>query len=127
MEPADRPVTLSGTIRLIHGYGPPGWGETKKIDQKFTYLVIDLPKPINIPCTPERPEWASSDCAATNRLRLFFSSSRSGDKLEPEVTANKMIGRLATLTGKLDRRSTVGEMTPIYITITKIEAGTRSQ
>jgi hypothetical protein len=30
MEPSDRPVALSGTIREVHGFGPPGYGEDKK-------------------------------------------------------------------------------------------------
>ena len=118
MEPADRPVTLTGVIREVHAYGPPGWGETKKIDQKFTYLVIDLSKPINTPCTPGRPEWASTECRSTRQLELFFSSS-SADELE--LTAKKMTGRRATLTGTLQRQVAPAEMTAIYIEVTAIE------
>ena len=115
METADRPVTLTGVIRLIHGCGPPGWGETRKIDQKFTYLVIDLPKPINTPCTPGRPEWALTECRSTRQLELFFSSS-SADELE--LTAKKMTGRRVTLTGTLQRQVAPAEMTAIYIEVT---------
>ena len=118
MEPADRPVALNGTIREIHGYGPPGYGEDKKTDAKVTYLVIELPKPINIPCTPERPEWASTDCMAAKRLKLFFVSN-SGDELE--LTTKKMKGRRVVLTGRLMRAETAGEMTPIYIEVTAID------
>jgi hypothetical protein len=87
MEPADRAVALNGIIREIHAYGPPGWGETKKTDSKFTYLEIELPRPINIPCTPERPEWKSIDCKSTKEVQLFISSSSSH---ELELTARKL-------------------------------------
>jgi hypothetical protein len=117
MEPSDRPVALGGTIREIHGYGPPGYGEDKKTDAKVTYLVLELPKSINTPCNPERPEWASTDCAATKRLKLFFSSI-SGNDLE--LKARKMMGRRVVLTGTLKRADTAGEMTPIYIEVTAI-------
>jgi hypothetical protein len=122
MKPADQPVILTGTIREIHGYGPPGYGEDKKADAHVTYLVIDLPKPINIACSPERPEWASEDCGAAKRLKLFFSTSRGVDPEKWERTAENLIGRKVSLTGVLHRADTVGEITPIYINVTAIES-----
>ena len=122
MEPSDRPVKLFGTVRLIHGYGPPGYGEDKKTDAHVTYLAIDLPKPINITCSPERPEWASKDCGAAKRLKLFFPASSGGDPEKLERTAEKLVGRKASVTGVLRRASTVGEMTPIYINVSAIES-----
>jgi hypothetical protein len=119
MEPADRPVTLTGTIREMHAYGPPGWGETKKTDAKFSYLVIELQKPINIPCTPERPEWRSIDCKSTRQLQLFVSSDSPS---ELELTAKKLRGKRAAVTGTLQWHVAPGEMTPIYINVTAIQA-----
>jgi len=72
MEPADKPVTVTGALRQLRGYGPPGWGETRKIDTRFTYLVIELAKPLNIPCTSKRPELKSVECRSTKELELFF-------------------------------------------------------
>jgi hypothetical protein len=118
MEPADRPVTLTGVIRELHAYGPPGWGETKKIDQRFIYLVMDLPRQINIPCAQGRSESASIECRSTRQLELFFSSN-SADELE--LTAKKMRGRRVTLTGTLQRQIAPAEMTAIYIEVTAIE------
>jgi hypothetical protein len=119
MEPTDRPVTLAGTNREIHGYGPPGFGENKKADAPVNYLVIDLPRPINIPCIPERPLWKSTDCGAARRLKLFFST---GNRDELELTAKNMKGRRVGLTGTLKRQATAGEMTPIYFEVTAIQA-----
>jgi hypothetical protein len=115
--PADQSVTLNGMIREVHGYGPPGYGEDRKTDSKVTYLVIELPKPINVPCTAERPEWASVDCQAAKRLKLFIDTS-SGSNLE--LMVKKMIGRRISLTGTIHRAETVGEMTPIYFEVTAI-------
>jgi len=118
MEPSAEPVTLSGTIRMIHAYGAPGYGEDKKADAKVSYLAIELPKPINIACTPQLPDLASIRCGPTKRLRLLFFSS-SGDELKS--IALKMIGRSATVTGNLERRATMAEMTPILIEVSAIE------
>jgi hypothetical protein len=122
LEPANQPVPLSGIIREIHGFGPPGYGEDKKTDAHVTYLAIDLPKPINITCSPERPEWASKDCGAAKRLKLFFPASSGGDPEKLERTAEKLVGRRVSVTGVLHRADTVGEMTPIYIDVTAIES-----
>jgi hypothetical protein len=119
MEPADRVVTLSGVIRLIHGCGPPGYGEDKKTDVHVSYFAIELPKPINIPCAPQLPELKSIQCGATRRLRLFFPSE-IGDGLKE--MALELQGRNAVLTGTLQRRTTMAEMTPIMIEVTAIRA-----
>jgi hypothetical protein len=119
MEPENKPVTLTGTIRLLQGYGPPGWGENKKTDPKFTYLVIELSNPINTPCTPSRPEWKSAECSSAKQLELFFDSS-TADGLE--ASAKKLVGRRATVAGTLQRAIAPTEMTPIYIEVTAIQA-----
>ena len=72
IEPQNREVALAGEVKEVHGYGPPGYGENKKTDAHITYWVIELPNPINVLCTPEKPEWAADDCKAAQRLRLVF-------------------------------------------------------
>lgn len=108
----------------MHGYGPPGYGEDKKTDVKVSYLAIELPRPVNIACTPQLPELASIQCGPAKRLRLLFSSS-SGDQLKS--VALKRLGQSVTLSGKLERRTNMGEMTPILIEVSAIEAGAHSQ
>jgi hypothetical protein len=119
MEPEDKPVTLTGTIRLLQGYGPPGWGENKKTDPKFTYLVIELSNPINTPCTPSRPEWRSVECGSAKQLELFFRSSATHGL---EASAKKLIGQRATVEGTLQRAIAPAEMTPIYVEVTALQA-----
>ena len=119
IEPSDRPVSLIGSITEVHAYGPPGYGEDKKSDPPVTYLAIELLKPINIPCTPERPEWKSTDCAATKRLRLFFPSSDAAAR-QLELKAREMRGSQVVITGKLERQTTAGQYTPIILNVTAI-------
>ena len=121
IEPSDRPVSLTGIVNEIHAYGPPGYGEDKKTDRPVTYLAIELPKAINIPCTPERPEWKSTDCGATKRLRLFFPSS-DGAARQLESKTKEMKGRQVMITGKLERQTTAGQYTPIILNVTSIRA-----
>ena len=121
IEPSDRPVSLTGAINEIHDYGPPGYGENKKTDPPVTYLAIELARPINTSCMPERPEWKSADCAATKRLKLFFPSSDvSAQQLE--LRANEMKGRRVVITGTLKRQNTAGEYTPIILNVMAIDA-----
>jgi len=108
--PEDKQLTLTGKIHLLHGYGPPGWGEDPKHDSRITYWVIELPAPINTPCTPEDPKAGDSDCQPTKRLRLVI-------EYDPNLLAEAKASRnqTATVTGTLHRQDTVGEMTPIFM------------
>jgi hypothetical protein len=117
--PLDREVALAGEIREIHGYGPPGYGEDKNTDTPITYWVLELPNPINVPCTPEKPEWAADDCKATKRLKLFFPSLPTENGLERKAKAVK--GHKVTVSGVLHRQDTAGEITPIYMNVTEIQ------
>jgi hypothetical protein len=94
-------------------------GREQETDPKFTYLVIELPFSINIPCTSERPESKSIKCRSTKQLQLFISS---GSRDELELTAKKLQGRRATVRGTLKRQIAPGEMTAFYIEITAIES-----
>ncbi|MDR5727178.1 MAG: hypothetical protein RB191_06895 [Terriglobia bacterium] len=119
LQPLDKQVVFVGVVREIHGYGPPGYGEDKKTDSPIIYWVLELPAPINTLCTPERPEWASTDCRATKRLRLFFPTSSSNSDLEVKVRAMK--GHRARIGGMLQRQDTAGEITPIYMNVTEAQ------
>jgi hypothetical protein len=114
--PEDKQVSLTGRILLIHGYGPPGWGEDPKHDAHITYWVIDLPAAINTPCKPERPEWEARDCQSTKQLRLIVGSDAH---LLAEAKAAR--DRMATASGILHRQDTAGEITPIYMDVTDIK------
>ncbi len=125
VEPLETEVALAGEIREVHGYGPPGYGENKKIDARITYWVLELPTLVNSLCTPEKPEWQSVDCKATKRLRLFFPISPADNGLERKAKA--LMGHKAVLTGILHRQDTLGQITPIYMNVTELKPVQSSQ
>jgi hypothetical protein len=119
LEPLDQEVALAGELREVHGYGPPGYGENKKVDRPIIYWVLDLPSPVNTVCTPEKPQWEADDCKATKRLRLFFPTLPANNGLEGKAKA--MRGQRVLATGVLHRSDTVGEITPIYMNVTELQ------
>src|ERR1035441_9846072 len=65
--PENQPISLDGTIRLVHGLGPPGYGETPKRDAHVTYWAIEAALPV-----AAIPDQTDFDCTPTKRLKLFF-------------------------------------------------------
>jgi hypothetical protein len=119
LEPLNQEVALAGEIREVHGYGPPGYGENKKVDIPITYWVLELPHPVNTVCTPEKPQWKSEDCKATKQLKLFFPTLPANNGLERKAKAMK--GHRVIATGVLHRSDTVGEVTPIYMNVAELQ------
>jgi hypothetical protein len=119
LEPLNQQVALAGELREVHGYGPPGYGEDKKVDTPITYWVLELPNPVNTVCTPEKPQWQAEDCQATKRLKLFFPTLPANNGLE--LKAKAMKGRRVLVTGILHRADTVGEITPIYMDVAELQ------
>ncbi len=122
--PESRELALAGVITEVHGYGPPGYGENKKTDSRITYWILELQTAITTPCTPERPEWAAMDCKAAKRLKLFFPIPPEGNDLEH--VAKTMKDHRVLITGIVHRRDTLGEITPIYMNVTNIQAVPRA-
>jgi len=116
-KPENQELTLTGVIREVHGYGPPGYGEDKKRDSHITYWALELPRPINLPCTPEKPEWAPTECVSERQPHLFFAESPTGGDLE--LKAKSLKDSRALVTGVLHRADTAGEITAIYMDVTE--------
>ncbi len=117
--PEDHVAALAGVIKLVHGYGPPGYGANKKTDRRITYWVLDVPTAVNTPCKPDRPEWRSIQCASTKRLRLFFPTLPLNNGLE--LAAKKLEGHRVVVSGVVHRADTLGEITPIYMNVTALQ------
>jgi hypothetical protein len=117
VRPENQPVSLTGTIRLVHGFGPPGYGETPKQDAKVTYWAIETIRPVM--ATPNSGDF---DCVATNRLKLFFR------EVQPQPLSRQPAalwqGHHVTIRGKIHCADTAGEMTPIYMDVDYIEPAT---
>ena len=120
IKPEDQQVSVQGTIRLVHGFGPPGYGEDPKQDAHVTYWALEVPVPINTPCTPSSPQNAKYECESAKRMKLFFAGLAL--KKLNELPAAKWKDRQVVVVGRLHRADTAGEMTPIYIDVTSISA-----
>lgn len=119
MVPEDQAAAVAGVIKLVHGYGPPGYGEDKKADRHITYWVLDVPTAVNTPCKPDRPEWRAIQCASTKRLRLVFPTFPANNDLER--AAKDLEGHKVVVSGVIHRADTVGEITPIYMNVTGVQ------
>lgn len=113
----NQPISLDGTIRLVHGFGPPGYGETPKRDAHVTYWAIDTARPV-----VAIPDQTDFGCVPTTRLKLFFP----GLELQPFMTlpAAKWKDQKVTIRGKIHCADTAGEMTLIYMDVDSIGAVT---
>ena len=116
----EQQTTLAGTIKLVHDYGPPGYGEDPKHDAHVSYWALVPPDPVNFPCTPEKQKFADTDCAPAKQINLYFAGFAL--KRLNELPAAKWNGQQVIIEGKLHRADTVGEMTPIYMDVSAINA-----
>ena len=116
IKPENQETSLQGTIRLIHGYGPPGYGEDPKHDARVSYWALEVPVPVNTPCTPA----SDFGCDPAKRLKLFFLNTPPA-RLN-DLPAAKWKDHAVVIVGKLHHADTAGEMTPIYIDVTTISA-----
>jgi hypothetical protein len=115
IRPENQEMTLPGTIRLIHDYGPPGYGETPKRDAHVSYWALETNQPVMA-----SPNSGDFDCTPTKRLKLFFA----GDSLRPllQSPAARWKDKRVVIPGKLHCADTAGEMTTIYMDADSIAA-----
>jgi hypothetical protein len=116
---------MTGILRIAHGFGPPGYGAYKKTDVRISYWVLDLPFQATVACTPSSALLAEIECGATSRIRLFIPAVPPDYDLDSR--ARKLLGRKATVTGVLVRRTTMSEITPIYMDVADVVPATAAR
>jgi hypothetical protein len=116
-KPENQPTSLDGIIRLVHGFGPPGYGEDPKRDAHVTYWAIETTR-----LTEAISSQTDFDCIPTKRLKLFFP----GLELQPlaELPAAKWRNQRVAVKGRIHCADTAGEMTSIYMDVDSIGAST---
>ena len=114
-QPENKQIFLDGTIRLVHGLGPPGYGESPKQDAHVTYWAIETEAPLTA-----IPDQSNFDCIPTKRLKLFFPGFELDSLMK--LPAAKWKDRRVTIRGRIHCADTAGEMTPIYMDVENIEA-----
>jgi hypothetical protein len=113
--PENKPISLDGTIRLVHGFGPPGYGESPKRDAHVTYWAIETELPVTAIA-----DQSDFDCIPTKRLKLFFPGTEFDSLMK--LPAAKWKDQRVTISGKIHCADTAGEMTSIYMDVANIEA-----
>lgn len=93
-EPAT--VTLSGEVRMVHAYGPPGFGEDPQHDRQGEYAVMDLDAPVCL-AAGHGDEIARS---AVSKMQVI---SAKGQKFDP-----RLLGVHITASGSLWPRESGG-------------------
>ena len=119
LEPEGKTTERIGVIRLVHDHDPSGLEEDRKHDSQVSYWALEVQVPVNVQCTPEKPQWAATDCRSAKPLKLFFA----GDELMTlgNLPAAKWKDKRVIVQGQLHRTDTAGEMTPIYMDVEKID------
>jgi hypothetical protein len=97
----NQPILLNGTIRLVHGFGPPGYGETPKQDAHVTYWAIETARPV-----VAIPDQTDFGCTPTKRLKLFFPGLELQSLME--LPAAKWKNQQVTIKGKIHCADTAG-------------------
>lgn len=110
--------TLAGKLHLISSYGPPGFGETPKIDSRVDYLVLYTKTLVSLPCGPNDLLTDSTVCPTTKKLQLIFDL---GKNPRAQIEAKRYVGKRVCVTGTLQHASTAAESTPIVIWVKSIE------
>ena len=109
--------TLTGQLHLISDYGPPGFGETPKIDSRVHYLVLYTKDQVALPCGPNDLPTDSAVCPTTKKVQLVFDL---GVDPRAQVKASRFAGKRVTVRGTLQHASTAAESTPIVIWVKSI-------
>ena len=83
-------VALTGTVDREEHLGPPGYGETPRLDERDTVLVIVLPRAIAV-CVEGSDRTADSESLSVRRLQVTGRFGQLRGHVGDEVT---VFGRL---------------------------------
>ncbi|KAB7741664.1 hypothetical protein F2P47_04470 [Parvibaculum sedimenti] len=81
--------TISGVAHVMHGYGPPGFGESPDTDEKTVYLIVDLDHPTCLKGGDGEP---NEDMANVRQIELLPQEGKIDQNLD---------GQHINATGKL--------------------------
>jgi hypothetical protein len=118
IEPTDRAVALAGTMRMVHGYGPPGYGEDPKKDVKVSYLALSLTFSVTTVCTPQLPQLQEIQCGAADTLRLVFPTNKEAGDLKKKALS--LVGKRVLVTGVLHRQEAMSDYTHVYMDVAEV-------
>ena len=118
IEPTDRTVAIAGMMRMVHGYGPPGYGEDHRRDLKVSYLALQLSFRVTTTCTPQLAELQNIQCGSTDVLRLVFPIDAGAVDLRKK--ARLLEGHKVLVTGVLHRQESMADYTKVYMDVAEV-------
>lgn len=109
-------VTLKGFLAVKYFYGPPGFGETPKIDDKIEAWLLFPSTPFNIRGSSDPDDGAEE--TGVSQIQLVVITSKGGKKLWKDLRRN--LGREVLVTGKLYESPTAHYWTGIAMELEKV-------
>lgn len=94
-------VTLTGTIKMKTGYGPPNYGEDPKNDKKFQYPELTVKTPFDF-----KAGEFGSDAKGVKRMQVLWSSHN-----KQQLPTKGCV----VITGELMGWETASHKTPVLI------------
>jgi hypothetical protein len=108
---------IEGALYVVNTFGPPGFGETPKMDSKVQYLELRTQSPVSTPCGPDDLAPDDTVCPTSSKIQLHFDI---GINPKSEIKAGRLVGKHVFVTGHLEHWSTSGDYTPIVMWVTSI-------
>lgn len=108
-------VRLEGTLVRRWFYGPPGFGETPKLDAREEVFVLQLAHPIKLvaPPNPTKDETCGDELSHITQVQVWAFHEQK------EIREN--VGKVVAITGTLDEDPSPGAHINVQITPESIE------
>jgi hypothetical protein len=111
--------TLHARLIQKEFYGPPGFGQTPKIDAHYTFFVLVLNKPITVYLDPKGTSVNINDLKDSTHIEEIDSIQIKDQRTNPELIAN--VGKNVTVTGLLNQAILPSEYTPVVLDFKEIK------
>jgi hypothetical protein len=104
-------VKLTGTVVNVQAHGAPGFGEDAKHDQKVTYYLLKLNKPINVKGNPD----------SDTNVDDFENVKEMEIELDTDDSLRTFLNKNVVIEGTLSQRLQGTEITDVLIGIDSIK------
>ncbi len=110
-------IRLCGRIRQEMRWGPPGFGETPKLDAKRSVFILRLQRPAAF---RHKSDAGQPVDQVLSKVQISLPSSES------RLAVRRMTGRAVVLEGPVWSASSEGDVTPVVLQMTSVSKIDRS-
>ena len=115
---------LEGTLSKRQVFGPPGYGESPRIDSKAAIFVLKLRCPIDVEPEPDAKAPYNSNL---NYVRAITEIQLLLDGKDQVLFAKRHLGKDAVVRGKLEEGVTAGEYTKVTLQVEQLTPSHKRQ